>query len=81
MRVGVIGSNSVPPFVKSDGYPGGEFLSDAPFSNLVSERLASSLAREKNGGAPGTHCWHIRLISPRSGDSGLFSDWFLLGAG
>ena len=26
----------------------------------------------KNGGAPGTHCLCMRLISPRCGDSGLF---------
>ena len=36
--------------------------------------IASSLARAKNGGAPGTHCLRMRLISPRCGDSGLFSD-------
>ena len=36
--------------------------------------IASSPARAKNGGAPGTHCLHMRLISPRCGDSGLFSD-------
>ena len=28
----------------------------------------------ENGEAPGTHCLRMRLISPRCGDSGLFSD-------
>ena len=28
----------------------------------------------KNGEAPGTHCLRMRLISPRCGQSGLFSD-------
>ena len=36
--------------------------------------LASSPAHAKNGEAPGTHCLRMRLISPRCGDSGLFSD-------
>ena len=36
--------------------------------------VASSPARAKNGEAPGTHCLRMRLISPRCGDSGLFSD-------
>ena len=36
--------------------------------------VASSPARAKNGEAPDTHCLRIRLISPRCGDSGLFSD-------
>ena len=36
--------------------------------------VASSPARAINGEAPGTHCLHMRLISPRCGDSGLFSD-------
>ena len=36
--------------------------------------IASSPARAKNGEAPGTHCLRMRLISPRCGDSGLFSD-------
>ena len=36
--------------------------------------LASSSARAKNGEAPGTHCLCMRLIFPRCGDSGLFSD-------
>ena len=36
--------------------------------------LASSPARAKNGEAPGTHCLRMRLISPKCGDSGLFSD-------
>ena len=33
-----------------------------------------SPACTKNGGAPGIHCLHMRLISPKFGDSGLFSD-------
>ena len=41
------------------------------FAPLV---LATSPARAKNGGAPGTHCLCMHLISPRCGDSGLFSD-------
>ena len=36
--------------------------------------LASSPARAKNGEVPGTHCLHMRLISPRCRDSRLFSD-------
>ena len=36
--------------------------------------VASSPAHVKNGGAPGTHCLRMRLISPRCGESGLFSD-------
>ena len=36
--------------------------------------VASSPAHVKNGEAPGTHCLRMRLISPRCGDSGLFSD-------
>ena len=36
--------------------------------------LASSPVHAKNGEAPGTHCLRMRLISPRCGDSGLFSD-------
>ena len=36
--------------------------------------LASSPVWAKNGRAPGTHCLCMRLISPRCGDSGLFSD-------
>ena len=34
--------------------------------------LASSLACVKNGGAPGTHCLRMRLISPRCGTPGYF---------
>ena len=40
--------------------------------------LASSPARAKNGEAPGTHCLRMHLISPRYGDSGLFSDSSML---
>ena len=40
----------------------------------LAAHLASSLARTKNGEAPGTHCLRMHLISPRCGDSGLFSD-------
>ena len=40
----------------------------------VHGNIASSPARAKNGEAPGTHCLRMRLISPRCGDSGLFSD-------
>ena len=42
--------------------------------NGASADLALSPARVKNGGAPGTHCLRMRLISPRCGDSRLFSD-------
>jgi len=35
--------------------------------------LASSQACAKNGGAPGTHCLRMRLISPKCGDPRLFS--------
>ena len=41
---------------------------------LSGEKVALSPARAKNGEAPGTHCLRMRLISPRCGDSGLFSD-------
>ena len=41
---------------------------------MYGEWLASSPARAKNGEAPGTHCLSMRLISPKCGDSGLFSD-------
>ena len=40
----------------------------------LSPRPSLVPARAKNGGAPGTHCLRMRLISPRCGDSGLFSD-------
>ena len=43
-----------------------------------STTLASSPVRAKNGEAPGTHCLRMRLISPRCGDSGLFSDSSML---
>ena len=36
--------------------------------------LASSPVHVKNGEAPGSHCLRMHLISPRCGDSGLFSD-------
>ena len=36
--------------------------------------MFSSPAHAKNGGVPGTHCLRMRLISPRCGESGLFSD-------
>ena len=32
----------------------------------------------ENRGAPGTHCLHMHLISPRCGESGLFSDSSML---
>ena len=38
------------------------------------KEVASSPAHAKNEEAPGTHCLCMRLISPRCGDSGLFSD-------
>ena len=59
-------------------------LNEFPFSLLptphpltdlsVAFMVASFPARAKNGGAPGTHCLRMRLISPRCGESGLFSD-------
>ena len=42
--------------------------------NKAISHVASSLVRAKNGEAPGTHCLHMRLISTRCGDSGLFLD-------
>ena len=42
-------------------------------STFLSE-VASSSAHAKNGEAPGTRCLRMCLISPRCGDSGLFSD-------
>jgi len=41
---------------------------------LSASLLALSPARAKNGGAPGTHCLRMSLISPRCGECGLFSD-------
>ena len=40
----------------------------------ICAELASSPARMKNGGKPGTHCLHMCLISPRCGESGILSD-------
>ena len=44
------------------------------FQELSVLPVASSLACKKNGGAPGAHCLRMHLISPRCGESGLFSD-------
>ena len=44
------------------------------FVSISCGMLASSPARAKNGEAHGTHYLHMCLISPRCGDSGLFSD-------
>ena len=43
------------------------------YSINTEKLLASSPACGKNGGAPGTHCLRMRLISPKRGDSRLFS--------
>ena len=43
------------------------------YSINTEKLLALSPACAKNGGAPGTHCLRMRLISPKCGDSRLFS--------
>ena len=42
--------------------------------HLACAEVASSPVHAKNGGAPGTHCLRMCLISPRSGYSELLSD-------
>ena len=51
------------------------FLASYPGSSpcFLAWRVASS-RRVQKGEAPGTHCLHMRLILPRSGDSRLFSN-------
>ena len=44
----------------------------------VHKYAALSLVHTKNREAPGTHCLRMRLISPRYGDSGVFSDSSML---